>query len=83
MNQDLYTLAEKSALWDVVREFAPDYKPDWTNGSEQKWYIHFDEHAKNWGNSNNQFMRNVTAVYMPKNVAEDLVRKLNRGEVML
>lgn len=66
-----------------VREFAPDYKPDWTNNSEQKWYIYFDEKYNEWSYGNNQFMRSVTTVYMPECVAEDLVRKLNSGEVVL
>ncbi len=66
-----------------VREFAPDYKPDWANDSEQKWHIHFDEQAKKWSHGNNQFMRNVTTVYMPECVAKELVKKLNSGEVVL
>ena len=66
-----------------VREFAPGYKPDWGNPNEQKWYIHLDEGTNKWSYGNNQFMRTVTTVYMPKNVAENLVRKLNQGEVVL
>ena len=66
-----------------VREFAPDYKPDWGNPNEQKWYTHLDKGTNKWSYSNNQFMCTVTTVYMPKNVAEELTRKLNSGEVVL
>lgn len=66
-----------------VREFAPDYKPDWGDYTEQKWYINFDGVANKWSYSNNQFMRTVATVYMPKEVAVELVRKLNLGEVVL
>ena len=66
-----------------VREFAPDYKPDWGDYTEQKWHIFFDEKYNEWSYSNNQFMRNITTVYMPECVAKDLVCKLDQGEVVL
>ena len=73
-----------------VREFAPDWeadwsdcKPDWGDSSKRKWYIYFDESCKEWSCSDNQFMHSVTVVYMPENVAKELVDKLNSGEVVL
>ena len=70
-------------LCAYVREFAPDYKPDWGNYNEQKWYIFFNKEDKKWSYNNNQFNCTVATVYMPKNVAEELVKKLNSGEVVL
>lgn len=66
-----------------VREFAPDYKPNWGDSSEQKWYTHFDEKDHKWFYTNNQIMHTVTTVYMPRNVAKELTHKLNNGEVVL
>lgn len=66
-----------------VREFAPDYEPNWCNRGADKWFVYFDESYKQWDHSNNQFMRNVTTVYMPEYVAKELVSKLNSGEVVL
>ena len=66
-----------------VREFVPYWKADWGDSNEQKWYIYFDEKYKEWSYGNNQFMRSVTVVYMPENVAIELARKLNSGEVVL
>lgn len=66
-----------------VREFAPDYKPDWGDDNQDKWYVYFDEGYRWWDCSCNKVVHNVTTVYMPKNVVEDLIRKLNSGEVVL
>lgn len=66
-----------------VREFAPDYKPDWCSNSEQKWYILYDEKDNKWDYINCKFMHNVTTVYMPEDVAKELVKKLNSYEVVL
>ena len=66
-----------------VREFAPDYKPDWCSNSEQKWYILYDEKDNKWDYISCKFMHNVTTVYMPEDVAKELVKKLNSDEVVL
>lgn len=66
-----------------VREFAPDWKADWSNHRADKWFVHFDEKYNKWDYSSNQFIHTVTTVYMPECVAEELTRKLNSGEVVL
>ena len=64
-----------------VREFAPDWKADWNNGNQHKWYVTFE--IGSWGASNNQFLCTPTTVYMPEDVAIELAHKLNSGEVVL
>lgn len=66
-----------------VREFAPDWKANWGDRLEDKYYVCFDDTDKVWDAYSNQFMHNITTVYMPKQVAEGLVLKLNSGEVVL
>lgn len=66
-----------------VREFAPDYKPDWNDYNEHKWHIYFDNRYQEWAYSSNQFMHLATVVYMPECVAKELAHKLNSGEVVL
>lgn len=66
-----------------VREFAPEYKPDWGDPREQKWFIYFDTRDQVWSCSNNQFMYNVVVTYLPLKIAQELVLKLNSREVVL
>ena len=66
-----------------IREFAPDWKADWNNGNQHKWHVTFDESIGRWSTFTNRFLCTPTTVYMPEEVAEELARKLNSGEVVL
>ena len=70
-------------LRTYVREFAPEWKANWSDDEKNKWHVCFDEKCNKWIISNNHFMHNVTVVYMPQEVAKELARKLNSGEVVL
>lgn len=62
-------------------EFAPGYNPDWPNHNEDKFYIY--KCGESWDWSKNATDGFAGGVYMPKDVAKELVRKLNSGEVVL
>lgn len=64
-------------------EFAPGYAPDWHNLCEGKWYVYYAHKKGRWVTAPNTCTETVGAVYMPNDVAEELCRKLNSGEVVL
>lgn len=64
-------------------EFAPGYAPDWHNLCEDKGYVYYAHSNGWWVTATNMCTETVGAVYMPKDVAEELCRKLNSGEVVL
>lgn len=74
-------------LLAYVDEFAPDYDPDWTDSKEAKCYL-FLIHSvisdkSHWDYSTHDTCKVPGTVYMPRSVAEDLVKKLTSGEVVL
>ena len=69
-------------LLAYVREFAPEWKENWSNYTQERWFVYFDNHANKW-DTYYQYSININTVYMPQGVAEELVRKLNSGEVVL
>lgn len=68
-------------LLAYVAEFAPNYEPDWDDPDTAKCKIIFDGRIKSWKLDANYTDNVLGAVYMPRCVAEELVRKLNDGEV--
>ena len=64
-------------------EFAPDYDPDWGDAKVNKFYVVHDEKNPEWKAANNTYFKNPIVVYLPKDVALVLVKKLNSGEVLL
>ena len=84
-------LAQKAAeamrihnrLLAYVHEFAPDYEPDWNNPREYKYFVYFDKIRNKWQMTYNEIFNSLGAVYMPEQVAHDLVAKLTSGEVVL
>lgn len=62
-------------------EFDPDFVPNWDNGCWDKFYI-FYQHSS-WSVASTRNDRILCCVYFSKEVAEELVRKLNEGEVVL
>ena len=70
-------------LLAYVDEFDSEYVPDWENLFEFKHYIRYDHHTHNWLYSSNCIRRIIGAVYMSKECAQELIVKLNSGEVVL
>jgi len=66
-----------------VREFAPDWKADWGDSNQGKWGVYFDNLLGRWGSFYNSSYKSACEVYMPEQVARELVEKLNSGEVVL
>ena len=66
-----------------VREFAPGWEPNWESSTEQKAYVIYDFVEKLWCLKHSYRWNSPIIVYMPSNVAQDLVKKLNSGEVVL
>ena len=66
-----------------VREFAPEWKADWSDDIQEKWFVTFNKDDEKWSVSSNRLLCTPTTVYMPKEVAIELARKLNSGEVVL
>ena len=62
-------------------EFDPDFIPNWDNGCWDKCYI-FYQHGS-WRVASTGKNHILCCVYFSKEVAEELVRKLNEGEVVL
>lgn len=69
-------------LLAYVAEFAPDWEPDWSKG-ESKFYVYFDCIKMDYKYHYNTFTKDIGVVCMPENVAIELCRKLNSGEVEL
>ena len=64
-------------------EFAPGYEPDWNNGEEVKVCVFQDHKSGEYHVADNMQCQTLGAVYMPVDVARELCRKLNSGEVVL
>lgn len=62
-------------------EFDPDFVPNWDNGCWDKFYI-FYSHGT-WSLASTRHIHILCGVYFSKEVAEELARKLNSGEVVL
>lgn len=65
-------------------EFDPEFVPDWNNGCWDKFYVYYayGPHGT-WSTASARDNHVLGVVYMSKEVAEDLARKLNSGEVLL
>lgn len=63
-------------------EFCPDYEPDWNDHNAVKYVVYLDNKAKKWDLSKCYYCQYLT-VYFPQHIAEELVKKLNSGEVEL
>jgi len=70
-------------LLAYVDEFDAEYVPDWKNTFELKYFIRYDNHTNEWFYSSNAIRQVIGAVYMSKECAQELVIKLNSGEVVL
>ena len=63
-------------------EFAPGYEPDW-NDETEKTYVFQDRASGKYQVADNIMCQTLCAVYVPFDVALELRRKLNSGEVVL
>ena len=64
-------------------EFAPGYDPDWANTKAGKYYVYFRSESRSYHFTHETKSYSLGVAYMPKNVVEELCRKLNSGEVVL
>ena len=70
-------------LLAYVAEFDKDWKADWTNADQYKYFVDFDHVANEYWVNNRTYSRTIGQVYMSKECAEELCRKLNSDEVVL
>ena len=71
-------------LLAYVAEFDKDWKADWTNNIYQhKYFIYFDYATNEYREWYHKTTSYIGTVYMSKECAEELCRKLNSGEVVL
>lgn len=82
-NKAVKRMRVHNILLAYVLEAAPDWEPDWDDPDTAKCKIIFDGRIKSWKLDANYMDNVLGAVYMPRCVAEELVRKLNDGEVEL
>jgi hypothetical protein len=80
---DAIALRARNRLAAYVREFAPEWKADWSDSNQKKWFVYFDFRGSEWGISYNIHNKSACEVYMPEHVARELAKKLNSGEVVL
>lgn len=67
-----------------VAEFAPEYNPNWKDGQEEKAYlVKSNAEFGEWTVFAHGVYKAAGTVYMPVDVAHELCRKLNTGEVEL
>ena len=70
-------------LLAYVDEFDPDWKADWDDNREHKYYVFQYMKDKQWGLSSIDVICCPGGVYMSYKCAKDLVEKLNSGQVVL
>ena len=63
-------------LLAYVHEHAPDYEPVW-DGEQFNYCVYYDSCKREWRTEYARFHHTPTTVYMPREVAEQLVEKLN------
>jgi len=73
----------RNRLAAYVREFAPDWEADWIDYGQKKWFVCFNPSDSNWESSYIKWNKSACEVYMPEDVANTLIQKLNSGEVAL
>jgi len=64
-------------------EFAPDWRPDWANPNQNKWYIYYNIELEKWGMVHCFRQQIPELVCFPKEIAEQLCKDLNNGVVEL
>lgn len=64
-------------------EFEPDFVPDWNNDCWDKFYVSYSYPLRAWRVVSARDNRILGVVYFSKEVAAELARKLNSGEVVL
>ena len=70
-------------LLAYVAEFDKGWKADWTNADQGKYFVDFNHVTNEYYENKRICSRTVGQVYMSKECAEELCRKLNSGEVVL
>jgi len=73
----------RNRLAAYVRDFAPDWRADWSNFTQSKHHVYYLHDKKIWVFNGVRYSESPERVYMPYHVAEELVKKLNSGEVVL
>ena len=64
-------------------EFAPDYTPDFVTLGALNWCIFFNHRTGKYARAVVEYPQVLGTVLFPEEVAEELVEKLNSGEVTL
>ena len=70
-------------LLAYVAEFDKDWKADWTNADQDKYFVDFNHVTNEYYVNKRACSRAIGQVYMSKECAEELCRKLNSDEVVL
>ncbi len=70
-------------LLAYVAEFAPDWEERWFDIEHIKCFVFFDNNQQEWCYARGFSDAYACTVYMPREVAIELCRKLNSGEVEL
>ena len=70
-------------LLAYVAEFDKGWKADWTKAGQCKYYVYFNSPTKEYCMRCHTNAPTIGQVYMSKECAEELCRKLNSGEVVL
>ena len=70
-------------LLAYVAEFDKDWKADWTNADQGKYFVEFNPVTNEYYTNKRIYSRTIGQVYMSKECVKELCRKLNSGEVVL
>lgn len=64
-------------------EFCPDWEPDWGDNITPKYYIFFNHYTECYEHSSYAGLNTLGTVFLPEQIAEELCKKLNSGEVVI
>ena len=70
-------------LLAYVAEFDKDWKADWTNADQDKYFVYYNYGINEYDTDWHATVCLTGIVYMSEECAEELCRKLNSGEVVL
>lgn len=68
-------------LDELVKWLEPEWKADWEDSGQKKYYIHFSKTTGQFGVSWNTTYRLIGTVYMPTDPARKILDALNNGKL--
>ena len=67
----------------IQAKIEPDWKADWEDLYQDKWYIYFNYKDSKYRKFNDRKGRHIGAIYMPELTADQLLEELNNKRYKL